>query len=218
MSLALQAYQELFPGQKPDRLFTIYYTDRFKDYNANVRYTREKMEFRLSRKWKTVSEEIQIGLLQTLMAKAYKIRKKTLPMELYEKYLKNLSEYSPVTESDPDLKESFGRVNERYFNGLMNQPNLIWGGASFRKLGHYEYATDTICLSTVLQGNEELIDYVIYHEMLHKKHKFHNTAQRSMHHSAAFKKDEQRYENGKELEKRLGAYLRKKRRRKWFFW
>ncbi|MEK6962986.1 MAG: hypothetical protein AABX70_01070 [Nanoarchaeota archaeon] len=218
MNLAEQAYQELFPGKEADRAFSIYYTDHFKAYNANVRYTRDKMEFRLSRKWKTISEEIQIGLLQSLMAKVYKLKKKTLNMELYAKYLHNLSEYSPVTEKDPVLEASFLRLNERYFNGLLNQPNLVWGKNSFRKLGHYEYASDTICLSTVLQEEPCLIDYVLYHEMLHKKHKFHTTAQRSMHHSAAFKKDEKKYENALEWERKLNEYLRKKRRKKWLFW
>ena len=65
MSLALRAYQELFPGQEADRMFSVYYTDRFKAYNANVRYTRDKMEFRLSRNWKEVSEEILKKLLRT---------------------------------------------------------------------------------------------------------------------------------------------------------
>jgi len=218
VSLALRAYQELFPGQEADRMFSVYYTDRFKAYNANVRYTRDKMEFRLSRNWKEVSEEIQIGLLQSLMSKAYRLKKKTFNMELYTKYLHNLSEYSPVTENDPLLEASFQRLNDHYFKGFMNQPNLVWGGASFRKLGHYEYATDTICLSTVLHDEPELMDYVMYHEMLHKKHKFHQTAQRSMHHSTAFKRDEAKYENAPLWEKRLNEHLRKKRRKKWLFW
>ncbi len=218
MSLTLRAYQELFPGKEPERHFSVYYTDRFKAFNANVRYTRERMEFRLSRKWKTVSEEIQIGLLQNLMCKIYKVKKKTMNMELYERYLKNLSEYSPVTKTDPTLEVSFQRLNDHYFKGLLNQPNLVWGNASFRKLGHYEYATDTICLSTVLQDTPELIDYVMYHEMLHKKHKFHHTGQRSMHHSTAFKHDEQKYENAPVWEKKLNEYLRKRRRKKWLFW
>ena len=139
-------------------------------------------------------------------------------MELYAKYLRNLSEYSPVTQSDPALEASFIRLNERYFNGLLNQPNLTWGSASFRKLGHYEYTTDTICLSTLLQDEPKLIDYVLYHEMLHKKHKFHNTAQRSMHHSVAFKRDEAQYENASSWEKKLNEHLRRKWHKKWLFW
>jgi len=218
MSLAARAFQELFPDQPLERDLSVYYTDRFKDYNANVRYTRDKMEFRLSLKWKTVSEEIQLGLIQNLLVKVYRVKKKTMEIELYDKFLKNLSEYSPVTRTDPLLEESFQRVNEQYFNGLLNQPNLVWGTASFRKLGHYEYATDTISMSTALQGNPALVDYVMYHEMLHKKHKFRNAGIKSLHHSAAFKKDEARYADHERREQELNHYLRKKRFKKWLFW
>jgi hypothetical protein len=73
----------------------------------------------------------------------------------------------------------------------MEIPNLEWGSNSKRKLGSYDYHTDTISISTIfLDSEQELLDYLIYHEMLHKKLKFNSKNNRSYHHTKKFKAKE----------------------------
>ncbi len=71
-----------------------------------------------------------------------------------------------------DLAESFNRVNAAYFNGKMSRPHLVWSRTfATRKLGHYERATDTVMLNIVLDKKTVpacAIDFIIYHELLHK--------------------------------------------------
>lgn len=90
-------------------------------------------------------------------------------------------------------------------------PNLEWGNESFSKLGSYEYGGDLITISKVLEDAPlEILDYIMYHEMLHKKYKFNHKNGRSFHHTAEFKRKEKEYEV-KEIEEELSRFLRVKR-------
>ena len=131
----------------------------------------------MSKKWKTISKEIQIGLIQSLSLKIFKEKKKTTNIELYNIFMKKIHIAAPKIKFDPTLEKSFHKVNEKYFYGLIEKPNLVWGDFSLRKLGSYEYGSDTITISKVLQNQGFLIDYIMYHELLHKKHKFKITTQ-----------------------------------------
>jgi predicted metal-dependent hydrolase len=219
MNLGEQALRELYPNISENRKIILRYSRRFRGLNSNVKFSPLLIEFSFSEEWLEYSEDIRIGLIQYLLVKV--IRKpfnKTLQMDLYDKFIKNLGRYSKVNESDIVLEESFNRVNEKYFSGLMDKPNLIWGNESFRKLGHYEYTTNRIFISSILRSEKTLLDYVMYHELLHKKHSHYRTKTgRTIHHTRAFKLDESKFEP-KDAEKQLTSFLRKKRIRKAFIW
>ena len=95
-------------------------------------------------------------------------------------------------------------INDKYFLGLIELPNLKFGKNSFTKLGSYSYASDTITISSALKHDFELLDYVMHHELLHKKHQFNSKNGRSYHHTALFRKKEKEFENAGLMEKRLG--------------
>ncbi|MBW2991563.1 hypothetical protein KY348_07750 [Candidatus Woesearchaeota archaeon] len=225
MNLAEKAFLELFPDKRLNKKLIIKYSRAFNPYNANVRYTAHSMVFRLSYEWRKVSNEIKLGLIQNLLLKVYKEQKKTIHIDLYENFIKNVGDYSEVSEGDPVLEQSFVRVNEKYFNGFIDKPNLRWGNASFSKLGSYEYGSNTVTVSKVFEGDEELLDYIMYHELLHKKHKFHTRNGRSYHHTSKFRKKEKQFDNPL-IEKKLERFLKKKKiksvfkpgKRKSFWW
>jgi len=218
MKLVEQAFNDLFPDKDLENYeLRIKYTDKFKPYNANVRYTKNTLNFNLSKKWRKISKEIQIGLLQGLMLKIFKEKNKTINIDLYNNFMKNLHISVPKINTDPILEESFNKVSEKYFLGLIERPNLTWHN-SIRRLGSYEYGTDTISISNVLSSDIELLDYVMYHEILHKKHKFYYKNGRTYHHTKEFKDSEKIFDNGNEMEKKLNDLVRIKRRKRfsWF--
>ncbi|MBI5392404.1 M48 family metallopeptidase [Candidatus Woesearchaeota archaeon] len=205
--------------------FSIKYSDAFNNYNGNIRYFKQKkhIEFHLSKRWQTVSEEIVSGLLQSLTVKLFRksnflITNDTINIQLYNLFMKNLSDVAERKDSDEQLIAIYKELNEKYFQGFMEMPNLVWGNETFRKLGCYEYATDTVTISTILQdAPKELIASVVYHELLHKKHKFNVRNGKSFHHTPEFKKDESLFQNYAEVENQLKKYLStKKRRFSWF--
>ena len=197
-------------------LYSLKYSGKFKPYRANIRLSGEGIQLNLSKKWKGVSNDIQIGLVQELLLKILKKRLKpksttTQNIELYNIFMKKIHIAAPKTDIDPILEESFDRVNSEYFYGILEKTNLKWAFPSLSKLGSYEYGTDTIMISKVLEGEQEMMDYVMYHEMLHKKHKFTRKNSRSFHHTSKFRKDEREFKDSELMEKRLRRLLAKRR-------
>ena len=217
--LIKKSFSELYPNKNLEFEAKIKYSKAFKSYNANVKYARDmrKFEFHLSYQWKEVSDEIKIGLIQSLLNKIFNTNIKTINQDLYDIFLKKIPILSPKTESEPVLEESFNRVNEKYLQGMMIQPNLIFGGKNFHTLGTYNYAGDTIMISSILTKNTELLDYVMYHEMLHKKFQYKKSGKKTFHHTKEFKDWEKRFKN-KEIEKELQKFVRKEKLKKVFFW
>lgn len=207
MNIAQLAYDELIGG---DCTCSLSYSGRFKGYNANVKMRGKRIDFCASKLWRKVSPEIQKGLFQELLTRLLKVKKHTLHIDLYNNFMREVPKVAPVTKADITLELSFNRVNDRMFDGMMELPNLQWG-KGINQLGSYEYGTNTITISTILLENTKLLDYVMYHEMLHKKHQFKKskTGSRVMHHSKAFRDDEAKFPEAKLLDKELERLVRK---------
>ena len=218
MNLIEQSFKEIYPDKELNREISIKYSRKFKPYNANVKHSPFKLQFNLSREWKSVSREIQMGLIQSLLVKVFKGRPNTGYQDLYESFIKNLPKYAVKTKTNPVLEESFNRVNQKYFNNIIEKSNLVWGSDSSTKLGSYEYQSDTIKISSILRDKDQnLLDYIMYHEMLHKKHKFYTKSGRSYHHTTIFRNAEKQFESQEEIEKRLKNLCRNTKIKRIFF-
>ncbi|MCX6709784.1 MAG: hypothetical protein NTV63_02400 [Candidatus Woesearchaeota archaeon] len=216
--IARESFSELYPGKEMDFVPSIVYTGKIKDYNASIMHYRleKRLVFRLGKKWIGISPEIKKGLFQELMVKMLSRKKKftgtTINMELYNIFIKKLHISIPKTKSEPLLSESFDRVNEKYFSGLLEKPNLAFGGSSFRKLASYNYQNDTICVSSIFQEcSPEMLDYLMYHEMLHKRMKFSYKNGKNYHHTRIFRQMEREFADSEIIEKALQDYVRKKK-------
>ncbi len=207
MSLIRKAYLELYPDNNISQELKLKYSRAFNDYNAKVKYNSRLMEFRLSHKWKPVSPEIQIGLIQTLLNKMFKTNIRTVNIDLYNVFMKKITFVAPVTESDEILEKSFDRINKKYFAGMQSRPNLTWTSNNLSSLGSYEYATNTIKISSLFKKNQELLDYIMYHEMLHKKLGYKQKKTKTYHHTREFKRKEKMYDDP-EIEKKLNTFLK----------
>ncbi|MFY9557349.1 MAG: M48 family peptidase, partial [Blastocatellia bacterium] len=73
-----------------------------------------------------------------------------------------------------DLVELFGELNARYFRGELPPPLLSWSRRPTRRvLGHHDHVHCAIVISSTLDNARAprlLVEYVLYHEMLHVKH------------------------------------------------
>lgn len=217
MDIVQKALQEL--GVEREFITSIKYSDHFKAYGANIRLYNNNIILKLSRSWKPISEEIRIGLAQELLVSLLKVKKHTMNMDIYNNFIKHLHIAIPKEKPDQMLLDSFNRVNERYFNGMMDIPNIVWGDYTTRKLGSYDYRNDTIVMSKVVEKNQQFLDFVMHHELLHKKHKFTSKKGRSLYHSTAFRKEEQQFDGYEEVEQELKKHLRRLHFRNMFsFW
>lgn len=72
-----------------------------------------------------------------------------------------------------DLATSFSRVNLRMFGGKLGAPNLLWSKRiTGRVFGRYRKDRDEVVISQSLDDPEvppEIVDFVVYHELLHRE-------------------------------------------------
>lgn len=208
--LVIEAFAELYPDKSMNFTPVLKYSGKFRGFNANIKMRSSTITVSMSKQWKGVSKDIQLGLIQDLLVRLMRDKKLTSNMQLYQAFLRNVHVAVPKTKSDPVLEQSFSRVNEKFFDGLMQITNFEWMDGT-RTLGLYEYGTDTIKMTRLLAAHPELMDYVMYHEMLHKKHKFKSTPGRHTHHSKAFRDDEQKFGDTERLDREIGRVIRKRK-------
>jgi hypothetical protein len=114
-----------------------------------------------------------------------------------------------------NLDESFDRVNSTYFGGLMERPKIVWNRApTMHKFGHYQTGRDTIMISVSLDDPgipNYVIDFVMYHELLHKKHGSAPVNGRRQVHSPSFRADERRFAQYSEAKHTINNLARKQR-------
>lgn len=108
-----------------------------------------------------------------------------------------------------DLEQSFARVNAHYFAGELSRPRLRWSERlTSRRFGHYQSGRDTVVLSASLDSEavpEQVLDFVMYHELLHKQLGVQIIGGRRVAHSPAFREAERRFEGYEEAERALSA-------------
>ena len=96
-----------------------------------------------------------------------------------------------------NLEEIFEGLNRQHFGGLLGRPRLSWSRAAARTaLGHFDAAHNAIIVSKIFDrpGTPQfLVDYILYHEMLHLKHPVEHRRGYRCFHSALFREEERRF-------------------------
>jgi predicted metal-dependent hydrolase len=209
-NLIQESFQRLFPEKEFKYQSYLEYNRRLSNFNANIKYDYRKISVHLNLQWKDIDDEIKIGLIQSLLLKVFKRkRKNTQNIELYNNFIKNIPILTEKTKSDPILEASFERVNQNFFFSQIEQPNLTWGTDSKRKLASYNYHDDTVTVSTIFKEvNKNILDYLMYHELLHKHHQFKHKNGRSFFHTKSFKDDENLYPNKNDVENEISQIIK----------
>ena len=112
-----------------------------------------------------------------------------------------------------DLEESFNRVNNQYFNGNIQKPRLVWSRTfNCRKFGHYDIAHDIVMVNSSLDNSEVevfTVDFIVYHELLHKKLGVKSNGQNIISHDSEFRRQERLFEQFDKARKHLNCLARK---------
>jgi hypothetical protein len=109
-----------------------------------------------------------------------------------------------------NLEEIFQTINRRYFEGKLDRPRLNWSSRhSKRRLGYYHPDSDQITISRSLDSKAVqplLIEYILYHEMLHNFMGIRETNSRRYAHTGEFKKKEKSFINYQEAIKLMHQF------------
>ena len=168
------------------------------------------------------------GLAYILVGKLLRKKIPAGAREVYSAYIKSDSIRLQATENKRergrkvvttpkgsvyDLDEIFDRVNRDYFRPAIPKPVLTWSAKkTYRILGHHDATHDHITISTSLDSKETpryVVEYVVFHEMLHIAHPTKHVNGRRYNHTAAFKRDEQKFAYYTEAERWIERNVRR---------
>ena len=112
-----------------------------------------------------------------------------------------------------DLDEIFDTVNRKFFGNAIRKPYLTWSTRkTYRVLGHHDATQDKIVISRSLDTAETpryIVEYVMFHEMLHVKHPTVTINGRRYNHTAAFRLDERKYPHYRAAENWISSNVRR---------
>ena len=184
----------------------------FAGLNHTIRLRNRSMYVRVSDLLKDAPLDVHQALAHILVAKLFKKRITPEHDQLYRQYAyqpqvlrasdlaRQKRGYKRVTTAlgrTHNLDKLFARLNRRYFEGELPVPVLSWSPRRSKSiLGHHDYSHDTIIISRSLDSAnvpEHVVEFVLYHEMLHVKHQPRVVNSRRIYHTAAFRADEKRF-------------------------
>ncbi len=96
-----------------------------------------------------------------------------------------------------NLEDIFDSLNQKYFKNSLDRPRLTWSTRrSRRRLGYYHPDADAITISRSLDDRAThplLLEYILYHEMLHKVLGIRESNGRRYAHTREFKREEKKF-------------------------
>jgi len=96
-----------------------------------------------------------------------------------------------------DLHALFDRLNQEYFAGALARPRIGWSKRSWRRqFGCYDPGPNQIVLNCRMDWPgvpQFVVEYVLFHEMLHVKHPTRRSGCTLVSHSREFREEEQRF-------------------------
>ena len=182
---------------------------RFTSLTSNIRFTQGCLQVKISDLLLDAPDSVQEALAYILLSKLFRQRP---PQAMVQQYRLHLAQ-TDLTDrlnrirqergrkrlEDPkgdhfDLEALFGEVNSKYFGNTIRPPRVGWSQQRSRTvLGHYDASHHAIAISRVLDQKHVpayVVEYVMYHEVLHIKHPVEHKGTRRTVHPRAFKCEE----------------------------
>ncbi len=189
----------------------------YSDLRNTIRIENCLTKIRISDILRTAPETIIEYLIEILLAKALRRRPQQHWMDKFNEYIHspNVEEQHALIRrsrkrkilTSPqgkhyDLQEVFCRINQKYFSGKLPQPELSWSPKrSRRQLGYHEESLNLIVISQNLDRKrvpEFVVDYIMYHELLHIDIRPTSRNGRRIVHSKEFNQQERKFEQYKD--------------------
>lgn len=227
-------YEEAFDtlnGHKPVPEIKV----RFYPYvgiNHTIRVRNGKVYVRIAELCRHAPLEVHESLAFILVGKL--LKKKVLPQisnvyrsfiksdEMRRKAIKNkrAKGRKVITTSKGnvyDLDKIFERLNLLYFKNKLKKPILSWSKRStYRILGHHDSTHEAIIISKSLDDKtvpQYVVEYVVFHEMLHIFHPTEHRNGRRYNHTPEFKRDERKFAYFEEAEEWIEKNSQKLKRK-----
>jgi hypothetical protein len=202
-----ETFQELRPNSSLPELKIEFFA--FANINNTIRLREGKLLVRLSDLLEGAPNTVLRAIAHILLAKMYRRPIDRGQAARYRKYvgshditrkahlvrqMRGRKRLLPARGHFYDLDAVFEDLNARFFHGLMARPRMSWSPSKTRRiLGHYDPAHNAIIISRIFDHPavpRYVLEYIVYHEMLHLKHPVRLRGSRRCVHSAEFQAEE----------------------------
>lgn len=199
--------------------------------NHTIRIREGRIFVRIADICHDMPAEAQRGLAYVLVSKLYRRRVPKWARETYSAYIRSehLRERSTSSKKTRgrkvvsgtqgeiyDLNELFDDLNTKYFNGALPKPVLTWSARkTYRILGHHDSTHDTVVISRSLDTADTpryVVEFVLFHEMLHIHHPTVHHNGRRYNHTPEFKRDERKFVHFNAAESWIESNVRRMKR------
>jgi predicted metal-dependent hydrolase len=208
----LEIFQEIYRELRPDASLPELKIEFFAFANVNntIRLRDGRLLVRLSDLLEGAPDTVLRSIAHILLAKMYRrpidrghaarYRKYVASHEIVRKahlvrQLRGRKRLQSARGHLYDLDAIFEDLNTRFFHGLMARPRMSWSQSRTRRiLGHYDPAHNVIIISRIFDHAampQFVLEYIVYHEMLHLKHPVKLRGSRRCVHSAEFQAEEE---------------------------
>jgi predicted metal-dependent hydrolase len=227
-------YREAFDYYDKDRSIPFIGVEFYPYVNINhtIRVREGSVYIRIAELCHDMPAEAHRALAYILVAKLYRRRAPKRARDVYANYIKSdqIRERSTRSKrergrkvvSGPegeiyDLEEIFEDLNTKYFGGQLAKPVLTWSARrTYRILGHHDATHETVVISRSLDTDDTpryVVEYIVFHEMLHIKHPTVHHNGRRYNHTSAFRRDEEQFRYFHKAESWIEKNVRKLKRR-----
>ena len=212
-----QTFQELKPGASLPELKIEFFA--FANVNNTVRLRNGRLLVRLSDLLEGAPETVLRAIAHILLAKMYRQPIDRAQAARYRRYvasheivrkahlvrqIRGRKRLRSARGHFYDLDVIFEELNARFFHGLMARPRMSWSHMKTRRmLGHYDPAHNAIVISRIFDQPSiprYVLEYIVYHEMLHLRHPVKLRGSRRCVHSAEFQAEEKLFPQAAEAE------------------
>ncbi len=205
-----EAFQVLDGKNETPKIEVVFYP--YVGINHTIRLRNGKIYIRLAEICRAAPLDAQRALAFILVAKLRRKKIPPLAAEIYRSFVRSREMQSKAVENrrakgrkiitSPrgevyDLEEIFARINQAYFQSSIQKPTLSWSARkTFRILGHHDSTHQTIIISKTLDDVKVpryVVEYVVFHEMLHIFHPTTHRDGRRYNHTPQFRRDEKKF-------------------------
>jgi len=202
-----QTYRELRPRTPVPPMHIRFYS--FVSINNTIRLRQGELFVRVSDLLEGAPGPVLHAIAHILLAKLYRKPVNRVESARYRRYvashdiaakarlvrqIRGRKQIQSASGHQYHLEEIFEDLNRRFFNGLMGRPQLTWSRDHARnRLGHYDPAHNAIVISRVFDHPRVprfVVEYIVFHEMLHLKHPVKLRGSRRGVHSREFMAEE----------------------------
>jgi len=202
-----QTYRELKPRSPVPHLQVEFYN--FANINNTIRLREGRLLVRISDLLEGAPEAVLKAIAHILVAKMYRKPVDREHAARYRRYvaahrmsrkahlvrqIRGRKRIASPQGNIYNLEAIFEELNFKFFHGLLARPQMTWSSEPARnRLGHYDPAHNAIVVSRVFDQPrvpQLVVEYIVYHEMLHLKHPVKVRGNRRCVHPAEFQADE----------------------------